>query len=445
MLRAVARILEKQNWSQMGQIFFSIRALIIRCFYFSRILARPLHHVGAAPNPTLIPLNLAGLRRGFARLLICGILSNAIWCYGKSPQSSPESSPSQNPSESTEDQPAEPSPTPVPPRSIVYRAQSSDAIQDYEANPEIVRRMVDQLVLAVTGQSTVASAWASLVKSTDVVGIKVCASGAPLFSTHPAVVDAVQAGLIEAGVRPQNIVVWDREKKLLELAGFQARNAGYRLMWSEKNYDLKAFVTSPVSGKLIYGDMLFVSKAPDVLRHEQPQPEKDKKRVFVADNLSDRSYVSNVLTHVVTKVINVPALSDHLLCGLSGALFNMTIQNLDNWRRLVQTPVNGDPSIPEAYADPRIGQKAVLNIMDGLIALYAGAPVGDANYAIHYGTLYASKDPVALDAVALKMIDQWRIKAQMEPASKTAKYLKTAFSYGLGNADLSKIEVVNVR
>jgi len=444
-LRAVARILEKQNWSQMGQIFFSIRALIIRCFYFSRILARPLHHVGAAPNPTLIPLNLAGLRRGFARLLICGILSNAIWCYGKSPQSSPESSPSQNPSESTEDQPAEPSPTPVPPRSIVYRAQSSDAIQDYEANPEIVRRMVDQLVLAVTGQSTVASAWASLVKSTDVVGIKVCASGAPLFSTHPAVVDAIQAGLIEAGVRPQNIVVWDREKKLLELAGFQARNAGYRLMWSEKNYDLKAFVTSPVSGKLIYGDMLFVSKAPDVLRHEQPQPEKDKKRVFVADNLSDRSYVSNVLTHVVTKVINVPALSDHLLCGLSGALFNMTIQNLDNWRRLVQTPVNGDPSIPEAYADPRIGQKAVLNIMDGLIALYAGAPVGDANYAIHYGTLYASKDPVALDAVALKMIDQWRIKAQMEPASKTAKYLKTAFSYGLGNADLSKIEVVNVR
>ena len=445
MLRAVARILEKQNWSQMGQIFFSIRALIIRCFYFSRILARPLHHVGAAPNPTLIPLDLAGLRRGLARLLICGMLSNPIWCYGESPQSSPESSPSQKPSESTEDQPAEPSPTPVPPRSIVYRAQSSDAIQDYEANPEIVRRMVDQLVLAVTGQSTVASAWASLVKSTDVVGIKVCASGAPLFSTHPAVVDAIQAGLIEAGVRPQNIVVWDREKKLLELAGFQARNAGYRLMWSEKNYDLKAFVTSPVSGKLIYGDMLFVSKAPDVLRHEQPQPEKDKKRVFVADNLSDRSYVSNVLTHVVTKVINVPALSDHLLCGLSGALFNMTIQNLDNWRRLVQTPVNGDPSIPEAYADPRIGQKAVLNIMDGLIALYAGAPVGDANYAIHYGTLYASKDPVALDAVALKMIDQWRIKAQMEPASKTAKYLKTAFSYGLGNADLSKIEVVNVR
>jgi len=33
----------------------------------------------------------------------------------------------------------------------------------------------------------------------------------------------------------------------------------------------------------------------------------------------------------------------------------------------------------------------------------------------------------------------------MEPASKTAKYLKTAVDYRLGNADLNKIEVVDVR
>jgi len=171
----------------------------------------------------------------------------------------------------------------------------------------------------------------------------------------------------------------------------------------------------------------------------------DKKRAGSIDNLSDESHLSSVLTRVVTKVINVPVLSDNAYCGLSGALFNMTIQNLDNWRRLVQAPINGDPSIPEAYADPRIGDKVVFQVMDGLIALYAGAPLGDANYAIHFGTLYASKDPVAMDAVALRRIDEWRLGAQMEPASKTSRYLQTAFSYGLGNADLSKIEVVDVR
>ncbi len=307
--------------------------------------------------------------------------------------------------------------------------------------------MVDNLVMAATGEPTVSSAWGTLVKPSDVVGIKVCTNGAPLFSSHPAVINAIVAGLADAGVPPQNIVVWDREERLLKAAGFRPRNAGYRLMWSEGNYDPKAVITAPISGKLIYGDLLFVAKVPDTLRAESRENsvETEKKKPRTMDNLSDESHLSSVLTRVVTKVINVPVLSDNLFCGLSGALFNMTIQNLDNWRRLVQDPVNGDPSIPEAYADPRVGDKVVFQVMDGLIALYAGAPIGDANYAVHYGTLYASKDPVAMDAVALRKIDEWRIGAQMEPASKTAKYLQTAFTYGLGNADLSKIEVVDVR
>jgi len=53
----------------MSQIFSRSRTLVIRSFCFSRILqARPLHHIDAAPNPTLIPLNLAGLRCGLARI-----------------------------------------------------------------------------------------------------------------------------------------------------------------------------------------------------------------------------------------------------------------------------------------------------------------------------------------------------------------------------------------
>ena len=383
--------------------------------------------------------------RAVVTLLICGLVADPIWLGGQSSQPSPVSNAlPESPPEAVEPQPT---PARVLGRSIVYRVENSQAIADYETNPGTVRRMVDDLVMAITGQQTVSSAWETLVKPSDIVGIKVCANGAPLFSTHPAVVNAIVAGLTDAGIPPQNIVVWDREENLLKLAGFRSKTGGYRLMWSEGNYDPKAVITSPISGKLIYGDLLFVSKPPDILKGEETpdRQENEKKRPRNLDNLSDESHLSRILTHAVTKVINVPVLSDHFLCGLSGALFNMTIQNLDNWRRLVQDPVNGDPSIPEAYADPRVGDKVVLNVMDGLIALYAGAPIGDANYAIHYGTLYASKDPVALDAIALKMIDQWRIEAQMEPASKIAKYLPTAFTYGLGNADLNRIEVVDVR
>ena len=381
-------------------------------------------------------------------LLICGFVSSPIWCPGQVPEPTQDSTaPAAASPDAASQAPVDVEPTPIPARSYVYRTQNSEAIADYEADSAVVRRMVDDLVMAATGQSTVSSAWGSLVKPSDVVGIKVCANGAPLFSSHPAVVNAIASGLATAGVPAQNIVVWDREERLLKAAGFRSKNAGYRLMWSEGNYDPKAVITSAILGKLIYGDLLFTAKAPDTLRGEfRAEPVvPDKKRAGSIDNLSDESHLSSVLTRVVTKVINVPVLSDNAYCGLSGALFNMTIQNLDNWRRLVQAPINGDPSIPEAYADPRIGDKVVFQVMDGLIALYAGAPLGDANYAIHFGTLYASKDPVAMDAVALRRIDEWRLGAQMEPASKTSRYLQTAFSYGLGNADLSKIEVVDVR
>jgi uncharacterized protein (DUF362 family) len=376
-------------------------------------------------------------------LLICGLLSSPIWSAGQGAE--PAEASASQPGATQE--PDAPQPPPVPARSYVYRVQSQDAIADYETNSAVVRRMVDDLVMAATGEQTVASAWGSLVKPSDVVGIKVCTNGAPLFSSHPAVVNAIVAGLADAGVPRQNIVVWDRDEHLLKVAGYQARSAGYRLMWSEGNYDPKAVITSPISGKLIYGDLLFMAKTPDTLGGAATveEDEKTKKRPRNQENLSDESHLSTVLTRVVTKVINVPVLSDNIYCGLSGALFNMTIQNLDNWRRLVQDPISGDPSIPEAYADPRIADKVVFQIMDGLIAVYAGAPVGDANYAIHYGTLLASKDPVAIDAVALQRIDEWRARAQMWPASKIARYIQTAFSYGLGNADLSKIEVVDVR
>lgn len=168
-----------------------------------------------------------------------------------------------------------------------------------------------------------------------------------------------------------------------------------------------------------------------------------KKRGLPA-NISNESHVSKVLTKVVTKVINVPVLADNIYCGLSGAMFNMTVQNVDNWRRLVQPPDEGE-SIPEMYSDPRISQKIVLTIMDGLVALYAGAPFGDANYAIHFGTIYASKDPVAIDAIASKQLDKWRVDAKMDPVSKTAKYVETAASMELGNAELSRIEIRDVR
>jgi uncharacterized protein (DUF362 family) len=337
---------------------------------------------------------------------------------------------------------AAPSATPVAFRSDVYRAQNANAVVDFTPNAGVVHSMVDALVVSVTGQSSVAAAWASLVKSSDVVGIKVCANGAPFFSTHPAVVAAICDGLAQAGVPPQHIVLFDRDEALLNEAGYNTRNHGYRLLWSEGSYDPEAVVSSPVTGKLIYGDLLFVGRRIPRLRAELAVSDKKERS---QDNFSNESHVSRILARIVTKVVNVPVMTDHLSCGLSGALYNMTVQNVDNWRRLVQDPIKGDPEIPELYANPLIGSKVVLTIMDGLIAGYAGAPMGDLNYAVQAGMLLASHDPVAIDALAVRQIDRWRKEAKMDLASKDAKYISTAFNYSLGNADPNRIDVHDVR
>jgi uncharacterized protein (DUF362 family) len=300
--------------------------------------------------------------------------------------------------------------------------------------------MVDELITSLTGTFSPGQAWAALVKPTDIVGIKVATNGAPLFSTRPEVVQAIVAGLEAAGVPARNIIVWDREAELLKDAGFQTRPGGYRVEWSEGSYDPQAILTSAVAGRLIFGDLFFVGKRPPNFKAELEADPKDKRRTS-PDNLSNQSHISRVLTHGVTKVINVPVLADHMFCGLAGAMYNMTVQNVDNWRRLVDEQVKGNPAIPEMYADPQISGKVIVTIMDGLVALYAGGPMGDPNYAVHFGAIYASKDPVAIDALALKQIDRWRVAAKLDPASKDAKYVATGADYQLGNADLSKIEV----
>ena len=68
---------------------------------------------------------------------------------------------------------------------------------------------------------SVAEAWRSLVSPEDKVGIKVSASGRSVSGTNPEVVDAIVDGLVEAGVSPRNIIVWDKSIEDLLAAGYK--------------------------------------------------------------------------------------------------------------------------------------------------------------------------------------------------------------------------------
>jgi hypothetical protein len=360
-------------------------------------------------------------------------------------------------------------PPQAPARSVVYSIHRADAIHSYQADPEEVHGMVDRLVMAVTGQESAAAGWRSLVSPKDVVGIKISATGRTFGATHRAVVERIAEGLMEAGVPRENIVVWDRDADDLRAAGYLEHDGktsaficpveGIEPRWG---YDPKAIYSAPYLGKLIWGDLLFKGSpvpADQTLPHTGEEPVNPLGRQPApaqspADNaprlrmaaLAPEQNISSVshyclLMRRLTKIVNVPVFCDNGAAGLSGALYNVTIPNVDNWRRLVGPPHFGVNAIPEMFADPNVGGRVVLNITDGLIAQIAGGPDFQPLYARHLATLYASKDAVAVDAVVLRSIEEWRSQAPLPALGDLAGHVKMAADMGLGNAAADKIDL----
>jgi uncharacterized protein (DUF362 family) len=323
---------------------------------------------------------------------------------------------------------------PAPTPSVVYAVRNPGSIKQYKTNPHIVREMVNRLVMAVTGQPDVAKAWGSLVFPGERVGIKISAAGGELFTTHHDIVTAIVDGLAAAGHPRSSIVVWDRSLGGIKEAGYRSGVDGFQVkaIAPHDGYDAKATQSAPVVGKLVWGDFEYVG---------------DTGRMPIvadADATSNVSHFSKIISNEVDKIINVPVMSVSETNGIAGCIYNMTIPNIDNWRRFAQGSRFGAESLAEIYANPLIANKVVFNLMDGLIAQYAGGPQPQPNYALHHATLYASRDPVALDAIALKQLEEWRKHGSLRPVGPVAAYIDFASQLGLGNSATNRIEVKKI-
>jgi hypothetical protein len=291
-------------------------------------------------------------------------------------------------------------------KSPVWFVRNENAGTGYEPDPVVVRRMVNDIVAATTDARNATAAWKSLAKPSDRVGVKIAAPDAWREPLHRAVVDAVVKGLRDAGVPRANITVW---------SGGHLRT----------DYDRKAVFTSPLTGSLIWGDVAFSGKR--------------------GEDQSDESHWHRLLCGGITKIINVSTLSAHESVGVAGAVYNVTIPNIDNWRRFVSGAGAADPYLCELFADGHVRPKIVLNIVDGLGAQFAGGPEGGPNHAFAHQTLYASRDAVALDATAFRLIEKWRAEAKLPPLGGRAAYLQTAEAMGLGKYDEAQIEMREVK
>jgi len=174
--------------------------------------------------------------------------------------------------------------------------------------------MVDRGLLRLTGATNLAQCWKSMVSTNDVIGIKVsCAAGA-ISGTRPTVVEAVAQGLIESGIAPGNIIIWDRHVSDLRLAGYGAltNRLKVRLAGSaDVGYDENIGYDSPILGTLVWGDTEFGRK----------------------DAKARKSHVTKLLTGQITKIITIAPLFNHYMAGINGCLCSLALGSVDNSAR----------------------------------------------------------------------------------------------------------------
>jgi hypothetical protein len=310
----------------------------------------------------------------------------------------------------------------------VVIAENKNAILDFSPADNVVQQMADHAVMALAGETNVSAAWRRFVTTNDIVGIKVFSGGGEISGTRPATVAAVVHGLADAGLPKDRIIIWDKREDDLRAAGFftLGKQLGVRVAAClETGYDPTNFYLpdSPVIGNLLYGDLEFGKKG---------------------EGIGRRSFVSKLVSRQITKIISVAPLLNENGIGVCGQLFSMSLGSVDNTFRFEGDPDRLAIAVPEIYALPVISDKVALNITDALLGQYEGGAKGLLHYSEVLNQLWFSRDPVALDTLAVAELDRER-KAHNAPRVKPnlALYSNAALlRLGLNNTNQIQIETI---
>ena len=251
--------------------------------------------------------------------------------------------------------------------------------------------------------------WARVVRPGETVGLKVNTLGGRGLSSNVLLVEAICERLQEAGVRAQDIVVWDRDTVELERAGFRIRRGGNQVQ---------------------------------CIGSDQVGFEED---LVTFGSVGSR--LSKILTQRCDVLINVPVLKDHDGAGVSVALKNMygTIHNPNKYH-----PDGCNPFVADVNMLPELRSRLRLHICDATTACFDGGPAFKPEFTWQPNALIVSADPVALDQSAWQMIERKRAERGLKTLAadgREPRYIATAADaeHRLGTNDPGRMVLIETR
>jgi uncharacterized protein (DUF362 family) len=246
--------------------------------------------------------------------------------------------------------------------------------------------------------------WENIFASSERVGIKVSCLPGEKFSTSVNLVRAIVSCLKRAGIKSENIIIWERTIRELRKGGF-----------SPESFDCRVIGTDELQGNGYY------------------------------NNISIHKSIGSCFSRVLGDVdglISVPILKDHDLSGVSIGMKNFygAIHNPNKFHAN-----NCNPYIADLCSHPLIRNKLRLVICDASRIQYHNGPAYSPRYVIEYGKLLISTDPVALDYHGWQIIEEQRRRFKLPglgDENRSPGYILTAQKNGLGNtlADLRVIK-----
>jgi uncharacterized protein (DUF362 family) len=283
---------------------------------------------------------------------------------------------------------------------------------DGKLDEKRVGELLDRAIASYTGRKRPADAWKHIVLEgggkDKAIGLKTNGLGGKGISTHAVLAFAIAERLQQAGVKPGNILIWDRNARDLQACGFTISTDPTRI---------RCF-GSDVSGF------------------------EDKVETWG----SSHARFSRLLTRECAMVINLPILKDHSMAGVTFAMKNMY--------GVVERPQDlhaggCNPGVADLNAFPVVRQRVKLTIGDAMTSVYEGGPGFRPEHLWQPNALIVGEDRVAIDHVAWGILEKKRAEVGLktfEAAGRPPRYIATAAdaTHALGVNDPQRINLIEI-
>ncbi|MFH1417060.1 MAG: DUF362 domain-containing protein [Planctomycetota bacterium] len=277
-------------------------------------------------------------------------------------------------------------------KSRVIRVKSERIMPVRVVQQPLLKDTLDEGLRLLTGEQDVRDAWHHFLSPDDVILLKFNQSGSLMLGTSVPFATALVDSLLSAG--------WSPDKIMLLEAGGSPRE-------------------------------LPKTRMPDM-----------RWQGHVVDFGSSGRDSFLAALDEATAIVNVPFLKTHHLATMTSCLKNLS-------HGLIRHPARFhaqgcDPAIGEIVASPPVREKVRLHIVNALRVVFDRGPDAGEGTIHTSGTILLGTDPVACDSVGFELLNETRSIRGMGPLlpeAKLPKYLGTAATLGLGNANIERIEV----